>query len=112
MARESLVVLSAPASVHAWTHWWLPLLKPVAALPGEQVCVRENILYLGGRDYGPVYTSADGKTLPRLTGCIEIQADEVFLASPVRGSMDSRYFGPMKVGTIRAQAVPVWTWGN
>ena len=112
LARESLVVLSAPASVHPWIPWWRPLLKPVAGLPHEHVCVREERLYIGERDYGPVYTTANGKPLPRLTDCIDIHSDEVFLASPIRGSMDGRYFGPTKVDIIRAQAVPVWTWGN
>jgi type IV secretory pathway protease TraF len=90
----------------------MPLLKPVAALPHEQVCVREDRLYIGERDYGRMYTSADGKVLPRVTDCFHIQPGEVFLASPVRGSMDSRYFGPIHVGALRAQAHPVLTWGE
>lgn len=110
LVRESLVVLAAPASVQPWIPWWLPLLKPVAALPGDLVCVREAGLYIGERYYGPVYTSADGKALPRVNGCVHLQPGEIFVASPRPGSVDGRYFGPTPVESLKAQAAPVWTW--
>lgn len=111
-AQGQWVILAAPASVRPWVSWWRRLLKPVAAVPGTQVCVYDNHLFIGGEDFGPVYTSADGKVLPRITGCTTIQDGEVFLASRARGVLDGRYFGVTNVHAIRAEAVPVWTWGD
>src|SRR5207249_7743602 len=38
LQRGTLVVLSAPASIRPWWHSFASLLKPVAAVAGEEVC--------------------------------------------------------------------------
>ena len=56
--RGSLVlgVLVLAAVVSAW----LPLLKPIAALPGDLVCTSDEGLWIEGKAYGPVYPEAGG----------------------------------------------------
>jgi type IV secretory pathway protease TraF len=106
----TLVVLPVPASVQEVWPWWVPLLKPVAAVAGEQVCVREEGLWVGERYYGPVLPEAQGHPLPHLTGCVHLREGEVFLASGVARSLDGRYYGPTPVSDLTAQATPLWTW--
>ncbi len=105
-----LVLLPVPASVRPWHSAWLPLLKPVAAVAGETVCVEEGSLRIGAVDYGPAYAEAQGRPLPHLDGCLIVQPGEVFLAGRVEQSLDSRYFGPVRVAHLTAQAVPLLTW--
>ena len=110
LARGTLVVLPVPPVVQRWHSTWLPLLKPIAALPGDLVCTGEAGLWIEGQDYGPVYPEAGGAPLPRLQGCVRVPAGAVFLASPAPRSLDGRYFGVTAVATLTAQAVPVWAW--
>ena len=106
----TLVVLPVPRSVqHVWSSW-VPLLKPIAGLPGDVVCYSENTLYVNGADFGPVLQTAHGRPLPQLQGCLVVQASEVFLASPVVHSLDSRYFGGVSVTDLTAVALPIFTW--
>lgn len=108
LARGMLVVLPVPASVQPWQH--LPLLKPIAALPGDHVCVHAARLWIRGADYGPVHDQAGGAWLPQWLGCRTLEAGEVFLASTVEKSLDSRYFSPVPITKLTAVAIPVWTW--
>jgi conjugative transfer signal peptidase TraF len=110
LTRGMLVVLPVPGRVQRWHSPWAPLLKPIAALPGELVCVEEGGLYIGAETYGQVYTEAGGYWLPHMTGCLTVEEGEVFVASKHYRSLDSRYFGPIKVGDITATATPVLVW--
>ena len=110
LARGTLVVLSAPASIRPWWRSLASLLKPVAAVAGEEVCGVEGALFIHGEAYGPIYTEADGKPLPHLDGCQVVPEGTVFLASTQPKSLDGRYFGMTPIPTLTAQAVPLWTW--
>jgi conjugative transfer signal peptidase TraF len=110
LARGTLVVLPVPAGVRAWQPRGVPLLKPVAAVAGDVVCVGADGLWVEGRWYGPVYEEAHGMPLPQLRGCFFVPAGAVFLASAVPKSLDARYFGPTPVATLTAQATPLFTW--
>lgn len=110
LARGVLVVLPVPASVQAWRSPWLPLLKPVAALPGDCVCHQDNNLLVNGVDFGPVLQAAHGNPLPQLQGCGIVPPGHVFVASSAPRSLDSRYFGVVPVADLVAQAVPLVTW--
>ena len=110
VARGTLVGLAVPPSVqHVWSRW-LPLLKPVAGTRGDTVCSTEDRLFINGEDYGPILRTAHGRPLPQLQGCLVVQAGEVFLASPIAHSLDSRYFGPVPIAALTAQATPLLTW--
>jgi conjugative transfer signal peptidase TraF len=110
LTRGMLVVLPVPACVRPWHAGWVPLLKPVAAVAGERVCIDDEVLWVEGVPYGRVYREADGKALPRMQGCYRLAEGEVFLASVQSRSLDGRYFGPTPIATLTAQARPLWTW--
>jgi len=110
LERGMLVLLPPPAVTYPWHAWWLDLLKPIAALPGDQVCILSAGLWISGEPYGLVYAYAHGKALPRLRGCFVVQEGQVFLASKGGRSLDSRYFGSVAVTGLTAQAVPLWIW--
>ena len=110
LARGMLVVLPVPASVQPWHSSWVPLLKPVAGVAGDVVCVVDGGLRIEGVWYGPVLQALDGRPLPQIEGCLRIQDGTVFLASTAHNSLDSRYYGAVPITTIMAQAVPLVTW--
>jgi type IV secretory pathway protease TraF len=110
LPRGTLVLLPVPGSVQRWHARWVPLLKPIAAFAGEVVCVDDDGLHIGTEAYGRVYPEAGGSRLPHITGCLTVGEGEVFVASKNYRSLDSRYFGPVKVGDITATATPVLVW--
>lgn len=104
-------MLHAPAVIHPWWPWYVPLLKPVAGVVGDTVCVVEHRLVVNGADYGVVYQDAHGLRLPQMAeGCMVVPERQVFLASPTPKSLDGRYLGMTPVAALTAQAVPLWTW--
>jgi conjugative transfer signal peptidase TraF len=117
--RGMLVILPVPVSVVPWHRPKLPtflrpvpLLKPVVAVEGDEVCVTEASIWIRDQWYGPALTEAHGLPLPHPLpdGCTTLSAGEVFVATATDRSLDSRYFGPVKIETIRARAIPVLTW--
>jgi len=90
----------------------IPLLKPLAALPGETVCVHDAGVVIAGQFVAQV-ASADslGRPLPRWRGCVTLGPGEVFPLSLAPRSFDGRYFGPVAVRSLLGRAVPGWTWG-
>jgi type IV secretory pathway protease TraF len=110
LTRGTLVFLPVPSSVQRWHSPWLPLLKPIAAVAGDQACVDEAGLTIGGEAYGWVYIEAGGYRLPHITGCLTVGEGEVFVASKTYRSLDSRYFGPVKIADLVASATPVLVW--
>src|SRR3989454_8239903 len=61
LARDTLVLLPVPVAVRPWYPAWAPLLKPVAAVAGDEGCVQERTLWVAGASYGPVYATAQGQ---------------------------------------------------
>ena len=110
LSRGTLVLLPVPRSVRRWKSPWTPLLKPVAAVAGESVCVRDDALTIGDASYGRVYQEAGGDPLPQIQGCLTVEDGQVFVASKGDRSLDSRYFGSVKIGELTATATPVWLW--
>jgi len=106
------VILPTPVRVQRWgPPWWIPLLKPVAAVAGGQVCVAEGTLWIRGTSYGPVYAEAQGQPMPHLAaGCFTVEAGRVFLASQAKQSLDSRYYGSVATSDLWAVATPLWVW--
>src|SRR5713101_5407411 len=111
LARGTVVLLPVPESVqHVWSPW-VPLLKPVAAVAGDTVCNRDGVLQINGVAYGPMLRTAHGTHLPHmLQGCCVVQDGEVFLASHVGNSLDSRYFSWVRICDLTAKALPDITW--
>jgi conjugative transfer signal peptidase TraF len=124
LERGMLVTARSSESVrlmrelHGWVASWIPVMKPIAALPGDQVCLTDGALQIAGgaqaASYGPVLTDSRGHALPTWVDarCRVVPEGSVFLASKAVQSLDSRYFGPVQLTDIRHLAVPVLTWGG
>ena len=92
----------------------VPLLKPVAALPGATVCRRGGMVTIDGVGIGMARERDPlGRPLPRWSGCRHLGADELFVMNAkVPGSFDGRYFGPTRRADILARAEPLWSPGR
>lgn len=106
----AVVVVQPPKIMDPWWPSHMPLLKPVAAVAGDEVCHVDGLLLIAGVSYGPIYAEAARKALPHLDGCHVVPEGHVFLASAHPHSLDGRYFGMTPIATLTAQAVPLWTW--
>lgn len=85
-----------------------PLIKHVAALPGQRVCRSGSTITVDGVPIGAALDrDRHGRPLPVWQGCRRIGAGEVFLMNPaVRDSLDGRYFGTLPAATIIGTPLP------
>ena len=119
-AVGDLVVFEPPPPLRDWlversylgTN--VPLIKPVAALPGQRVCrcgVRiliDGVVVATAKNHDRM-----GRPLPVWQGCLHLTGDQIFVLNAAQGSsLDSRYFGPLPQSTIVGRAVPLWTREN
>lgn len=89
----------------------VPLLKRVAALPGQRVCRRGDTVTVDGiamasaREHDRL-----GRALPVWAGCRRVAQDEVFLMNWEHpDSLDGRYFGPLPASSVIGRAIPLYT---
>ncbi|MBS1101713.1 S26 family signal peptidase [Gluconobacter sp. Dm-62] len=89
----------------------VPLLKPVAALSGQQVCRVGRTVTVDGVPLGEAQErDRRGRILPVWQGCRRIAPDQIFLMNPsVRDSLDGRYFGPLPRAAVIGRATPLYT---
>ena len=86
------------------------LLKPIAALPGDQVCTDKRRVTVAGVPFGDVRPADNqGRPLPWYRHCAAVPAGHLFVLSRKKGSFDSRYFGPLPLQSVIARATPLWT---
>lgn len=91
-----------------------PVGKPVLAVPGDTVVATAAGLVLNGvavTNSAPLSSDRRGRPLPRLPfGRYPVGPDELWLVSDYsRFSFDSRYFGAVKAGQVRAHVRALWT---
>jgi conjugative transfer signal peptidase TraF len=88
----------------------VPLLKHIAALPGQTVCRTGDTISIDGITVGADRDRDHlGRSLPVWHGCRVIATGEVFLMnSQSVASLDGRYFGPLPTTTIVGRADPIW----
>lgn len=89
----------------------MPLLKEIAALPGDRVCRAGASITINGAPVGIARArDSRGRTLPGWSGCRVIDADELFVMNRrAPDSFDGRYFGPLPAERLIGRASPVWT---
>ncbi|MDE2363945.1 MAG: S26 family signal peptidase [Hyphomicrobiales bacterium] len=89
----------------------VPLLKRVAALPGQKVCRSATTISVDGIPLGHARgRDGSGRVLPTWQGCRALSDAEVFLMNwQATDSFDGRYVGPIPRSAIVARAVPLWT---
>lgn len=114
--RGDLVAVAPPAPLAAflaargYLPAGVPLLKHVAALPGQRVCRIGARVTVDGRLLALARDrDRRGHTLPAWQGCRRLGDDELFLANAdVPDSLDGRYFGPLPASTVIGRASPLW----
>lgn len=89
----------------------VPLIKPVAALPGQRVCRIGLAIIIDGKASGQALErDRFDRPLPAWDGCRDLADDELFFMNPARGdSLDGRYFGPLPASTVIGRATPLRT---
>ncbi|MEJ6676880.1 S26 family signal peptidase, partial [Parasphingorhabdus sp.] len=90
----------------------VPLLKRVAAMAGDHICVRVGRVFVNSTVVARVLShDRQGRPLAPWTGCRTLVDGEVFVLSTYHAaSFDSRYFGPISHTATVGLAVPIWTW--
>ena len=95
----------------------LPVGKPVLAMSGDTVTVMPTGLLVNGApvpNSQPLEADSKGRPLPRLAvGRHVVGPGELWiLSSHSRLSFDSRYFGAVQAGQVRAGLRRLWTTGS
>jgi len=88
----------------------VPLIKHVAALPGQTVCrLCRAVTIDGTTEAEALDRDTRGRALPVWQGCQKIAPHEIFLLNiGVPDSLDGRYFGSLPDTTIIGRATPLW----
>jgi conjugative transfer signal peptidase TraF len=87
----------------------VPLLKSVAAVAPQQVCVRDSQVRVDGQLVARrLRRDRQGRTLPAWRDCRRLTGEELFLLGSHPESFDSRYFGPVSANAVIGRALPVW----
>jgi conjugative transfer signal peptidase TraF len=89
----------------------VPLLKHVAALPGQKVCRHGVAVSIDGIVLANALSDdRRGRSLPVWQGCQHIAHNHIFLMnSAIRDSFDGRYFGALPSRAIIGRAMPIYT---
>jgi conjugative transfer signal peptidase TraF len=87
----------------------VPLVKRIAAVPGDRVCAQGALVSINGK-MAAVRKSLDalGRALPAWSGCRDLDAAEYLLLGDNPWSFDGRYFGTMDKRDIIGRAVLLW----
>lgn len=91
-----------------------PLIKPVIAQQGDMVEMLAEGISVNGRllkNTAPLRTDSAGRILKSWKfGVYRVAPGEAWVASTYNyGSYDSRYFGPIRISSIRHRLRPIWT---
>lgn len=88
----------------------VPLVKLVAASPGDIVCAFGNAIFVNGHRVAERRPrDGKGRPMPWWRGCVTLQGGAVLLLmadSP--SSFDGRYFGPTGTGDVIGKAQLLW----
>lgn len=87
----------------------VPLVKRVAAGPGDRVCAIHGQIHINGHGVAAQHRM-DGRSriMPRWHGCMILSDGAVFLLMDAPDSFDGRYFGPTAPGDIIGKARLLW----
>ena len=105
---------AALAAQRSYLPTGVPILKRVAAVAPQSVCIREQVVRIDDDVVGTA-RQYDGQHRPLSTWsqCRVLADDEVFLLSNTNpSSFDSRYFGPIHASAMLGVAQPLWTWST
>ena len=87
----------------------VPLVKRVAAAPGDEVCAAAGSVLINRRPVARRQrVDGAGRPMPWWNGCRHLAAGEYFLLMESPGSFDGRYFGVTRREELVGQAVLLW----
>ena len=88
----------------------VPLVKRVAAVPGDSVCALGQEIFVRGRWVAERRVGDGmGRPMPWWSGCVLLRDGDYFLLmSDAPASFDGRYFGITHRGDIVGQARLLW----
>jgi conjugative transfer signal peptidase TraF len=87
----------------------VPLVKRVAAAPGDRVCASGPELTVNDRTIARrLATDAHGRPMPWWTGCVTLRDGAMLLLMDNPASFDGRYFGPTQADGIIGKAHLLW----
>ena len=88
----------------------VPLVKRIAAAPGDEICASGRYVLVNGR-LAALRRSGDraGRMLPWWSGCLVLRDGAHMLLMDHRESFDGRYFGPTARDDIIGETWPLWT---
>lgn len=117
LRRGDLILMTVPGTFKRYIYGrkWLPagwpLLKNVAALPGENFCTRGPYFTIEGKYVAKVYPmDNEGLPLPRKEGCWIVRPGHFLpMATHIPNSFDGRYMGDISEDHIIAKATPLLT---
>jgi len=116
VAVGGAVLARVPASLRALAarrHYLpstVPLVKRVAAGPGDDICAFGRAIWINGRRAAE-RRAADraGHTMPWWSGCMRLRGHALFLlGGDTPESFDGRYFGPSDARDIIGKATLLW----
>lgn len=116
LSVDSIVLVPLPAEAAAlaaqrgYLPTRVPLLKRVGAVAPQEVCIAGRIVRIDGVPSAAVLPADRwGRPLPSWQQCRHLEPGELFLLSVTNpASFDSRYFGPVSVGSVIGVAHPAW----
>lgn len=115
LRRGDMVIARLPNSVAALAasrHYLplgVPIVKGIAAVPGDTVCARGDAIRINGTKAALRHLlDARGRTLPRWNGCRRLQNSQYLLLNNHAWSFDGRYFGLTTKSEIIGRASFLW----
>lgn len=87
----------------------VPVVKRVAAGPGDRVCARGPEIRINGRPAAlRRRRDPSGRPMPWWTGCRRLGPGQLFLLADSALSFDGRYFGTSSKQDVAGRAQPLW----
>lgn len=116
LARGDMVVARLPGEFRMFAarrHYLpanVPLVKRVAAVPGDKVCAVSNRIFVNGQLVASrLARDGAGRAMPRWAGCMLVAEGHYFLLIGESGaSFDGRYFGVSEESDIVGKARLWW----
>jgi conjugative transfer signal peptidase TraF len=88
----------------------VPLVKHVAAAPGQRICAWGAEVFVDGvRVATRLRRDGAGRPMPWSHGCTTLRDGALFLLMDDPASFDGRYFGPTARRDVIGTARPLWT---
>lgn len=102
--------VSALASSRHYIPTNVPLLKRIAAIAGDHVCVARRVILINGHAVArQLGRDSSGRKMPLWQGCRLMHEGEYFLLmTEAPASFDGRYFGPVMRENLIGRLVPIW----